>query len=242
MPTVRQLPPLTAPGPEQMARDEAMLHAAADGGVASFRFYHWSEATLSLGYFQSKMAVDRDLPWVRRASGGAAILHHTPHEVTYSLALPAAAATIPAGDSWICRVHHVLRDWLKTQGVNAHAVVCGEEKKLDDFLCFLHHTPGDLLVNGAKVVGSAQRKLRGALLQHGTILLSQSRHGPELPGVAELSGRVVPVVDLMPGFRDGLRDAFGWQFQAGDWTADEVALAKRIEAEKYRSPEWNDRR
>lgn len=240
--TVRLLPMLTAPGPEQMARDEAMLASAADGGVASFRFYRWSEPTLSLGYFQSKAAVDRDLPWVRRASGGATILHHAPHEITYSLALPAAAAAIPAGDSWICRVHHALRDWLNTKGVKAHAVICGEEKKLDDFLCFLHHTPGDLLVNGAKVVGSAQRKLRGALLQHGTILLSQSRHGPELPGIAELAGRVVSIVDLMPGFRDGLSDEFGWQFVDGEWTAEEVTLAKQIEAEKYRSHEWNHRR
>ena len=113
---LRMLPVLSASGPEQMARDEAMLESAAERGIASFRFYRWSEPTLSLGYFQpagERFGALASLAWVRRASGGAAILHHSPHELTYSFALPAAAAAIPTGESWICRVHDVIRDCLK---------------------------------------------------------------------------------------------------------------------------------
>lgn len=238
---VRLLPLLTAAGPEQMARDEALLESAADRGVASFRFYRWREPTLSLGYFQPAAVRRPGLAWVRRASGGAAILHHHPHELTYSFALPANAVGPLRGENWICRVHHVLRDWLIARGVPAHAVTCGEERKLGDGLCFLHHTPGDLVVNGAKVVGSAQRKLRGALLQHGTILLSQSPHTPELPGIADLA---VPVAaeEVMRGFAAGLEAVLGWNLFEGAWSAEELAAAERIAAEKYRAAEWNERR
>ena len=65
--------------------------------------------------------------------------------------------------------------------------MCGEEKKLGPFLCFQHQTPGDLLVAGHKVVGSAQRRPHGATMQHGSILLRRSPHAPALPGIADLS-------------------------------------------------------
>lgn len=243
---IRLLPFLVADGPTQMARDEALHESAARGG-SSMRFYRWSEPTLSLGYFQRaderladpKLAA---LPWVRRASGGAAILHHAPYELTYSLALPADAAKIPAGDSWICRVHHALRDGLRARGLGVRAVVCGEEQKLGDFLCFLHHTPGDLVLAGAKVVGSAQRKQHGALLQHGTILLAQSPLTPLLPGIRERGGMDLTEVEIETLMRSELGRQFGWTFAEGDWTAGELAAAERIEGEKYRSREWNERR
>ncbi|QEL15009.1 lipoate--protein ligase family protein [Limnoglobus roseus] len=239
--TLRRLPLVTAAGPDQMALDEAMLESAADRNVASFRFYRWSEPTLSLGYFQPAEVRLPGLAWVRRASGGAAILHHHPHELTYSFALPASAVGPLRGENWICRVHHLLRDFLHTRGIPAHAVVCGEEKKLGDGLCFLHHTPGDLVIGGSKVVGSAQRKLRGALLQHGTILLSQSPLTPQLPGIAELA-KPVPADEVMPGFANAMQSGLGWNWTEGQWTEEERAAASRIAAEKYRSAEWNHRR
>ncbi len=241
---LRRLPDLVASGPEQMARDEAMLESAATRGIASFRFYRWSEPTWSLGYFQS--AADRGTrtpdAWVRRSSGGAGILHHSPHELTYSIALPPDAAKIPTGDSWICRAHHALRDWLKSVGVPARAVVCGEERKLGEFLCFLHHTPGDLAIGNHKFAGSAQRKLRGAVLQHGTILLSRSPFTPELPGLAELADQSLELEELKVGFLRELARQLGWRCETGDWSDEECIISHRIELEKYRSREWNERR
>src|SRR5712691_9259535 len=86
----RLLPFTTAAGPWHMAADEVLLETAA-AGVASLRFYTWSPPTLSLGYFQpaaSRLAdpLLADLPWVRRASGGEALVHD--RELTYALALP----------------------------------------------------------------------------------------------------------------------------------------------------------
>src|SRR5688572_17520100 len=81
-----------AAGPRNMAIDEALLSDATENGVATLRFYQWSEPTLSLGYFQRyderyQHTGSRDCAVVRRQSGGGAILHD--RELTYSLALPA---------------------------------------------------------------------------------------------------------------------------------------------------------
>ena len=241
MPAVRLLPFETLPGPDQMAADEALLGTAADHGVGSLRFYAWSTPTVSLGYFQP--AADRlalsPLPWVRRATGGAALVHH--HEVTYALALPAGSDWHDPHVLWLCRLHHTIRDALAPLGCCLRAVVCGEEKRLGDVLCFLHQTPGDLLCGGAKVVGSAQRKQRGAMLQHGGILLRRSEHSPQLAGLAELAdvhlsaGRVAEVV------AERFAADTGWILEASDWTADERA-ARTEAADKYRSAAWNERR
>ena len=76
-----------------MAVDEALLLDAAENGIATLRFYEWSEPTLSLGYFQRyddrySHAASRDCAIVRRQTGGGAILHD--RELTYSLTLPAS--------------------------------------------------------------------------------------------------------------------------------------------------------
>src|SRR5687767_13677741 len=90
MPTLRLLIDPPASGAWNMAVDEALLASAA-AGVATLRFYTWSQPTLSLGYFQhahqrDAHAASRSCPLVRRASGGGAILHD--RELTYSLAVP----------------------------------------------------------------------------------------------------------------------------------------------------------
>src|SRR5712671_6762185 len=109
LPICRLVPYAVAEGPHNMAADEALLEAAA-AGRASLRFYGWSEATVSLGYFQAEALRRQDprlagLPYVRRPSGGATLVHH--HEVTYALALPAGPPW-QSGVSWLGRMHVVI--------------------------------------------------------------------------------------------------------------------------------------
>ncbi len=240
--TIRLLPFAAADGATNMSADEAMLESAVRG-VASLRFYTWSEPTLSLGYFQH--AADRDtnlarLPWVRRSTGGAAIVHH--HELTYALALPPGNEWA-SREHWICRFHHVVQRVLRAYGVESHAVVCGEEQKLGEVVCFLHQTPGDLLINGSKVAGSAQRKMRGAMLQHGSILLHRSEFVPLLPGICDAPGAPEIAVEELG---DILTKAFvadtGWDVMPGDWTAEERERIAVIRAEKYTHRDWNEKR
>src|SRR5947209_17026168 len=146
VPTCRLLPFETADGPHQMAADEVLLAAAVEG-VASLRFYAWEPPTLSLGYFQRADERLTDprlaaLPFVRRASGGGALVHH--HEVTYALALPPGPPW-QSGEPWPCRMHHLIQSALADLGVAATRRACGEQRRAGAFLCFRHQTPGDLL-------------------------------------------------------------------------------------------------
>jgi len=242
--TIRLLPLAAADGPTNMAADEALLETAARG-AASLRFYTWTEPTLSLGYFQPAAAREESarlsgLPWVRRATGGAAIVHH--RELTYALALPPGPPW-QTKENWICRFHHVVQAVLADHGVRSRGVACGEEQKRGDVLCFLHQTPADVTVDGSKVAGSAQRKLRGALLQHGSILLRRSEFAPDLPGIHDAAGRDLFTPEGLAELLAGrLAAATGWRVVPGDWTGDETARIAAIRAEKYANRQWNEKR
>jgi lipoate-protein ligase A len=244
-PTVRLLPFLTADGPTQMAADEALLESA-EAGIASLRFYGWSAPTISLGYFQPADCHLADpllagLPWVRRHSGGSALLHD--REVTYALALPAGPPWHKAGDSWLCRMHGIIRDALASRGATSpRACACAEARKLGEVLCFLHHTAGDLIVGESKVVGSAQRRHRGAVLQHGGILLARSPHTPALPGLKELTGQDLPAADVADAVATTFARQTGWAVVPGSWSSDEWKRVGELAAQKYASPAWNHKR
>lgn len=245
MTTIRLLPFTTADGATNMAADEAMLETASTG-VASLRFYTWTEPTLSLGYFQQAACREQvprigSLAWVRRATGGAAIVHH--HELTYAMALPAGPPWHTKNESWICAFHHLLREELAAVGVPSRVVVCGEEQKLGEVLCFLHQTPGDLLVSGSKVAGSAQRKLKGAMLQHGSLLQRRSEFAPQLDGMHDFAGRELFSLEaLAASLTARLGAVRGFAIEPGDWSAAERSRIPVIRAEKYANREWNAKR
>jgi lipoate-protein ligase A len=241
-PYCRLLPFHVAPGAWNMAADETLLEAAALG-TASFRLYGWSQPTLSLGYFQST-ASSRSYPrlselaWVRRPSGGAALVHH--HEVTYALALPAGPPWQKRGESWLRRMHAILTDALATLGISAQ--VCGEEKKPGEVLCFLHHTPGDLLIDDAKIVGSAQRKLRGALMQHGSVLLAASPWTPHLWGIRELAGLSPSAESLSTIIAEQLTIQSHWRLIPSEWTQRNIERIAALATGKYSQLSWNCKR
>jgi lipoate-protein ligase A len=244
MPTIQLFPFEIADGATNMAADEWLLELAAAGN-ASLRFYAWSVPTLSLGYFQPEAVRRTDpslakLPYVRRSSGGATLVHH--HELTYAIALPAGFAWQPKGQSWICRMHDIIAAALRTFGVAAQAVTCGGEQKIGDVLCFQHQTAGDLIVSGHKVAGSAQRKQRGALLQHGGILLQQSPHTPQLPGLRELTDVALSREDLCVAIRRAFQEQTQWDFREGAWTNRDCDRIRELVDQKYGSADWNVKR
>ncbi|MBM3965165.1 MAG: lipoate--protein ligase [Planctomycetes bacterium] len=191
-------------GVENMRIDECLLQRAVPEGPIIIRIYRWSEPTLSLGHFQqikeladdsacrSQPSLNR-LPWVRRKTGGGAILHD--QEVTYSFVIPTSVGMMEKGANEILyrAVHEAVRDGLIRLGLDASlsenctcSTVAKVENK-DPFLCFQRRTPFDLVVGAHKVLGSAQRRTRAGLLQHGSLLLRSSREFCPLQGIEDLA-------------------------------------------------------
>jgi lipoyl(octanoyl) transferase len=241
---LRLLPFAVADGPGNMGADEALLDSAA-AGTATLRFYGWTTATISLGYFQEAERLRDDprlagLPYVRRPSGGEALVHD--REVTYALALPPGPPWQTRGESWARRFHLLLRDALAPLGVRTELCPPDGEKRLGDFLCFRHHTPDDLLIGPHKVVGSAQRRPRGALMQHGGILLARSPFTPALPGIAELAGRALAPAEVAAAVAEHFARHTGSDLDPADWSDAERRRADDLAAVKYASDAWNRKR
>jgi lipoate-protein ligase A len=182
-------PPLG--GAENMALDEALLERARHSGEAVFRVYTWAEPTLSfgrnqtaLGIYEAGRAAARGVTVVRRLTGGRALLHH--REVTYSVTAPLALGA-SLRESY-GRINRLLVDGLQRLGVSVEVAVPRERAPMPSAApCFERPAAGELVVDGRKLVGSAQWRDEGAMLQHGSILVDDDQ-----PMIASLSGQVVP--------------------------------------------------
>ena len=243
MPLCRLLPYALADGPRNMAADEVLLESAA-AGTASLRFYGWSQATLSLGYFQSEQVRRTEkaleqLPYVRRQTGGAALVHH--HELTYALGLPAGFPW-QSGEPWLQRMHAIIASALGKLGFAASVYIPSAKEVFAGALCFQHFTAGDILIGSAKIVGSAQRRQRRALLQHGAILLASSPHAPVLPGIQELTNHTLWAEDVTAEVTREFARLTRWDLVAGDWTAGELGRIDQLVAERYTRESWNRKR
>ena len=231
-------------GAWNMAVDEALLASAAETSAWQLRLYGWRVPTLSLGYFQRyderlAHAASRQAAAVRRASGGGAIVHD--QELTYSLALP-----VRRGDRDHRRlyavVHAALVRMLNSSGVPATLQgPVPEQPRQQPFLCFQRRTEGDVLVADAKIVGSAQRRSREAVLQHGSLLIAQSASAPELPGLESLAALRLAHEEWQARVAQAILAAIGLQPQPADLTDDEIERAERLVAEKFGRPEWTVR-
>ena len=231
-------------GPVAMAADELLLDSLGSFDLA-LRFYTWDKPTVSLGYFQPHSLLASNprlaaLPWIRRASGGEALVHH--HELTYAL----AASSLVTGSKTTQfqeAFHQIIMDAIQSFGLPSPQAP-NLEKKLDPsgLLCFLHHTTQDLTLGLSKIVGSAQRKRKGGLLQHGGILLQQSPHTPELPGVLELTGRSLEPEPLMIRIVQFCAEKMGWNLIFQEWSESELARIRDLSISRYCNPDWNLKR
>lgn len=144
------------------------------------------------------------------------------------------------------------------------------------FLCFLRRSPGDVLVQSAdgsietKIVGSAQRRARGAVLQHGSILFAQSPFTPELPGLCEMqpnrrhgtsadgataatsradTAESLAAADALQDWDRGfpeqwlplLEQSLDCRWQQSEWSTEELSAIERLRL-RYDDPAWNRHR
>ena len=171
---------LTPPmdGAANMALDEALMERARRSGEWVFRVYAWSAPTLSLGRNQTARGAydpaalaERGIGVVRRPTGGRAILHW--REVTYSVTGPDGGAG-SLRESYE-RINRLLVAGLRELGVGV--APAAERRAVAPGLapCFDHPSTGELVHEGRKLVGSAQWRHDGALLQHGSILVEDDQ-------------------------------------------------------------------
>lgn len=248
-----------------MAVDEALLNETQEDHPVTLRFYQWQEPTLSLGYFQNyedrqSHSASTNAEVVRRLSGGGAIIHD--QELTYSLVLPPAHPLADDTQGLYDAIHSKLVQYLQERISSASKswtfYLCPESSALakeeEPFLCFQRRAKGDILLQPAgsenksdsatnhKIVGSAQRRRRGVVLQHGSILLGQSIAAPELSGIKELTGTNISVDELTDELPNLIAKSLGLNLQP--WhLEDELFLeAKRLASTKYLSETWTKRR
>ena len=235
-----------ADGPCNMARDEAILLAvSAANAPATLRFYRWSPPTISLGYFQSYADYAAlpppagALPVVRRLTGGGAILHDI--ELTYSLTLPLGHPLLPAcGPSGLYDVVHqafarLLGRWGVPITSATHEARTSSHR--GPFFCFERHSRYDLLADGRKIMGSAQRRARTAVLQHGSLILERRFDQQQCSPVADY---VKPNLEQwLPLLAAEIAD--GLPGEPGSLSVRELQCADQLYA-KYADPAWTRRR
>jgi lipoate-protein ligase A len=166
-------------GPENMAVDHALMDRARRTREWVLRVYAWSAPVLSLGRNQRAQNVydvremtRRGIGLVRRPTGGRALLHH--REVTYSVTGP-----VTPGESLTAayeRINALLVSALDSLGV-ATTIATPERRAAapDGMPCFAEPAAGEIVAGGRKLVGSAQWRDEGALLQHGSIIVDDDQ-------------------------------------------------------------------
>lgn len=253
-----------------MAIDEAIAEQVKAGAVpATLRFYAWEPACLSLGYAQSAAEVDferlRAKGWqaVRRLTGGRAILHTD--EVTYSVAVPEDDPRVAGGvlESYR-RLSEGLLTGLRLLGVDVQADrKVSESQNLKGPVCFEVPSDYEITFQGRKLLGSAQTRRGGVVLQHGALPLygdlsricdalifegetarerARARVLARAITLQEALGQRIELEEVIKALAEGFARALNLQLEVSQVTEREWAIAERLRAEKYATEEWTQRR
>ncbi len=251
------------PGAGNMAVDQALLESVQGGGRPVLRLYRWGPPCLSLGRNQPAAGLEvataasaRNVQVVRRPTGGMAVYHD--RELTYAVVVPVGALGSPR--ETYRAINRALVAGLARLGVPAEVAPdrarggrrAGTGRAAP---CFDAAAPGEVVVGGRKLVGSAQRRERCALLQHGSLLLGGDQRevlellpgappGPAASGVSnlgEILGYVPPWDALVAAIRDGFEAALGIRLEPATLEPQQVARAAVL-VRRFRSEAWTWRR
>ena len=173
-------------GAINMAKDRAILIACNEGETpATLRLYGWQRPTLSIGYSQDvSKNIDLEsceksgVQVVRRFTGGRALLHQ--YELTYSVVAPIPHKAFPGSlRGAFGKISQAILESLKLGKIEGAEVAVKKDRK-SGFeprrfpACFSVANHCEITVEGKKLIGSAQRRLRSAFLQHGSIILDMN--------------------------------------------------------------------
>ncbi len=255
-------------GTFNMAIDEALLIAQAKYGSSPvLRVYKFVPPTLSIGYFQSatkevdfENLIKKGYGFVRRPTGGKAVLHD--RELTYSItiAYPHRILKMNLLDSF----HYLSTGIIKAidyLGGNAYFSK-KEEKNFSNPSCFASPTFSDILLNGKKVVGSAQMRNKIGLLQHGSIiyevdirdifecfnleektrqrLIEEGQN--KITSLSQELKRKITFEDVKINLIKGMQEILNEEIVESNLTSMELEIAYNLYKNKYNTKEWNFKR
>ncbi len=260
----RLLPSINEGGPMQMAIDEAVVISCSEGkSPPTLRFYTFAPPAITIGYHQEveNFGVDeireKGFDFVRRITGGTAVLHK--NDLVYSLVLPEFSLPNKITDAYNY-LSDALVYGLKEIGLRAKKKkLVSEERKAS---CYLNSNPYDIVVNSKKISGNAQARIRGVVLQHGTIIIEnnlpelfdcltcEDRQRKDLLATARKKvtsvekelGRRPSIAEVEEAMISGFRSLFsqkGISFRKNSLTDYETTLAEKLYREKYSTDRWN---
>ena len=240
-----------------MAIDEALMeHAGADKAPAVIRLYGFAPASLSVGRFQRTREVvdfrgvnDAGIDFVRRPSGGLAVLHD--QELTYSVALGKHCVSTLSKRHVYMFIVPILLACLESLGIKQLRHVVGKQATGENPDCFA--ASGEYEINshaGRKLIGSAQMVSRMAVLQHGSIPLSATNRKVyryllntsdenESSSVSEELGRIITFDEAISHFRDTINMLLHAEISA--ISDSEMRRAHQLLDSRYNTDEWNQK-
>ncbi|MBE0426141.1 MAG: lipoate--protein ligase family protein [Nitrospirae bacterium] len=251
-----------------MAIDEAIaVSVRKEIMPPTLRIYGWDTLAVSIGYFQKSGEIDveycsgKNIPIVRRATGGRAILHG--EGVTYSFSVKTISGPFSKGliDSYK-KISTALISSLSKIGLSAEIAMNRKnprslqaiDRKINP-LCFNSVSYCEITVNDTKIIGSAQKRWTDGLLQQGTIPFSVDKKETirifGIDNTPDLSRSLIGLRDLFPAIktdkvknsiRNSFEEIFNIKLILSYPSEQEIELARELEVRKYMSDEWNFRR
>ncbi|MEM6282360.1 MAG: biotin/lipoate A/B protein ligase family protein [Chloroflexota bacterium] len=255
-------------GAANMAADEAILRAvAAKKQPPTLRVYGWNPFSLSLGYGQRIRDADLDRiidnGWtlVRRPTGGRAILHGD--ELTYSVTLPEDHPIAAGGiiETYL-RLSNGLMLAMERMGLNVQADPDGDEETGKGPVCFEVPSKYEITVGGKKLIGSAQLRRGGGVLQHGTLplygdiaricdALAYASEDTREQAKAQVRERAATMADAgltvtwdmaATALAIGMAQALDIELEDGDMSDEELKEAEKLYTGVYTTEAWNAKR
>ena len=244
-----------APGSWNMALDEALADTVRAGGPPFLRFYFWNPGTLSLGRFQNLESglspAARSVPLVRRPTGGGGIWHE--NELTYSLSCTQDDLDVKGVKASFERLCGFLVDaWTSLEWNACFAKDRASEGPLGAFApaCFAGQEEYDVLVDGKKLGGNAQRRDRATIFQHGSLPLVLDHptlarlflpgFRPDPAATTDLAscGWKGSGSDLIPLLSEAFQRRLGVVWEVSSPTEEELLRAVNWEVQKFANPAW----
>lgn len=243
-----------------MAIDEAIAIAFSEGKAPeTLRLYRWEKPSFSIGSFQ-KLAANwitaleaQDIDIVRRMTGGRGLLHD--HELTYSVVSSTAQPLFSKGIQGAFQsIAQGLLAGLRQIGVEAtlHTATRKPHPERKNPLCFDAVSCYEITAQGKKLIGSAQRRWKNHFLQHGSLIIKQSKALQDEPGhfptrmisknqitLAELMNTPLSPETLAHAIKTGFENALSLNLEPGELSPYEKTLVQQCLQEKYAQRAWN---